>query len=377
MLVQAKIPYMPQTEMECLRLNFIYKLDADCLAARLAMMPGRYILKHIPQRIGTSKALDDAVRCVSVPHNSGAHVSLTIENGGLYLIALRSLQAALHDPLLANTPETLAAAALLQMHEHYIDHSGRRWIHHARGVVTMLKLRGPARITDGVERAILQAQTGNIFMAALLSGQECFLASPGWSEVIHSAPLTEDGENMVLMKMISTGLPIPGLLRSYSRFMQNLVDDIQDTSDTDRDTLTNLFQNLMKLRHQFRSHLFRQEEAADTGNDAMLLASYAIMGFFFIITNIMLSTLVTSSMAFLPQPSSPAVPEIRTDCINVFGNLLNQFNAFQSANSRSAATAAGALRMTLSKLLYLDQWMDYEEKYMLQRLDLALHRYTQ
>jgi len=377
MSAHATCPSMPQTEIEGLRLNFIYKLERDGLAARLAMMPGRHILKHIPQRIGISRALDDAVRCVSVNHNSSAYRSSTFESGGLYLLALRSLQAALYDPILTDTSETLAAAALLQMHEHYIDHPSRRWIHHARGVVTMLQLRGPAKITNSVERAVLQAQTGNIFMAALLSGQECFLASPSWSEVLQSVPLPDDGEDDVLVQMMRVGLSIPGVLLSYSRLVRSWDTNDHKANNTAREALIDLLERLKKLRHQLRSHFFRLKEGTGVGDDGMLLASDAIMGVFFVITNTILSTLVTYFVALLPQPSSVSVPEIRRDCIYIYGILLNKFNAFQAANGRSAAAAAGALRITLSKVLHLDNWMDYEEKYMLQRLDLALLQYAQ
>ncbi|KAK5709010.1 hypothetical protein LTR17_020156 [Elasticomyces elasticus] len=138
-------------------------MENDDLAARGAMMPVTHILKHVPQRIGHSRALDDAVRCIMQgPSTRNNNMALR-----LYGNALNSLRESLDDELLSRAPETLAAASLLQMYEQYVDTPGGTWSIHACGVVEMLQARGVENLTDDLEKAILETQAGNIFMSAL------------------------------------------------------------------------------------------------------------------------------------------------------------------------------------------------------------------
>lgn len=48
------------------------------------------------------------------------------------------------------------------MYEHSVDHDRLGWVAHADGVIQMLQLRGPARVDNELEKAILRTEVGNI-----------------------------------------------------------------------------------------------------------------------------------------------------------------------------------------------------------------------
>lgn len=183
--------------------RIIYK----SVAARLVVVPAHQILQHLPRRLGSSRALDTAVKCVC---SNGSAAP-----GPIYSEALANLQEALNRSDRAVTSETLAAAMLLQMYEHSVDHAEYRWIIHARGVISMIQQRGPSCIRNELDRSIVQAQVGNIWFKSLQDGDDCFLARPEWREVVFDTFSLDKGFNAEWSAMIRAGLPIPGILHRY------------------------------------------------------------------------------------------------------------------------------------------------------------------
>jgi hypothetical protein len=217
------------------------------VAARFMVIPEQQVLQHLPRRLGSNRALDDAVKCIC---SNGS-----TKPGPVYSEALASLQKALNHSDQATTSETLAAAILLQMFEHSVEHAEFRWLVHANGVISMIQQRGPSCIKNELDRSILQAQVGNIWFKSLQDGNGCFLAGPEWEEVVSDTFRIDDGVNAEWSAMIRSGLAVPGILRRYERF--ELMDRGMSTGTNgevplsqDRVSCTQLILDLWKVRDE-------------------------------------------------------------------------------------------------------------------------------
>ena len=113
------------------------------------------------------------------------------------------------------------------MYEHSTNHSNHSWIAHANGVIRMLELRGPSRIDNGLEKAILRAEVGNIFINALRDGTPCFLANKGWRDILFPESLFTSGKaTSAFTAIIDIGIFLPGLLEQYQRYKMDACIDL-------------------------------------------------------------------------------------------------------------------------------------------------------
>ena len=222
------LPALHTASVDALRTEFVFKLANRRVAARFLVVPEQLLLEHIPQRIGHSRALDDAVICICSarpPRETSLDtVNVPMTTGSPYLTALKSLQSSLDDAKLAVSSETLAAATLLQMYEHSVDQPERAWVVHSDGVIKMLEFRGPSRIRNELERSVLQAQVGNIFTKAVRNRAECFLAQPRWKTFLQDYP-TADPAFRELSATLNIGVHLPGLICRYERLLSSTDSD--------------------------------------------------------------------------------------------------------------------------------------------------------
>ena len=268
-----RLPKTILSDTDRLRYEFVWKMEGDALAARLAMMPATHVLKHVPQRIGCSQALDDAVACL-------AH---TRDTGKLYVTALGSLRTALEHPLITRTPETLAAASLLQMYEQYVDLPGRRWIYHARGVIRILQARGPAKITNEIERAVLGAQAANVFMSALTVRSNCFLASPAWFQVLRP-PSALAGRLDLFVQTIVDGVHFPNVDGVYAQLIGACYYASSITQAHRRRLANVAIADFLRIRTKLKKRLDCGPVDPPGINDASTIATYAATEFFLVVT---------------------------------------------------------------------------------------------
>jgi hypothetical protein len=138
----------------------------------------------------------------------------------LHTLALRSLQRAIASQEESVSAEAIAAATLLQMHETALGNPGRA-SSHANGSIKMLQLRGPSNFDSELERTILRAQIGNIFMMSMQKRTPCFLAEPAWYPLLwpnngEEVPLTSS-----FAAMSRFGVHMPGVLCFYEDFRTN------------------------------------------------------------------------------------------------------------------------------------------------------------
>lgn len=198
---------VPANQEDELRMAFVSGLDASSLRARLAVMPAYVVLQYVPQLLGRSNSLDKAASCIC---SDGSAAS---QHAG-YGRALRSIQVALWDDDTAVSSETLAAAVVLQMHENFIGHNSEGWVH-AKGVATLLRLRGSSRIKTDMDRAILQSEVGTIFVDSLYKREACFLSQPDWAEVLQATNLDQSIDAPGMSALVVVMLQFPALLNKY------------------------------------------------------------------------------------------------------------------------------------------------------------------
>jgi len=282
-LVSPKaIPYsIILSDADMLRLDYIPRLESHMLSARLVMMSAHTVLQYIPARIGGSTALDDAVRCImSAPLRLGE----PDDGPQRYLKALQSLQFALQDGVSARRPETLAAVALLHMYELFVNEAGQGWVSHAQGAIRMLQLRGPSHVKDDIEKAILYAESGNIFMSALEAKAPCFLADPTWSSVLEAAAQPNSGAG-VISPMIVLGIHLPGLLQGYGNIVHEAnvynghepeLTELQ-VQIVGRELVIDVLVQLNSLRARLRNKWYDIEAADNTTTGDIILLCFVVM----------------------------------------------------------------------------------------------------
>jgi hypothetical protein len=167
-MAQTTVPNSLSTVTDQLRSKFVSRLEGDALTARLMMMPVCHVFRHIPSRIGHSLALDDAVACIS---DGGS-------DSKLYVKALETLRKAVENGVPPEASQTVAAAFILQTFEQYrsaeqksmpLDGQSSDWLSHASGVVKMLQSRPASTTSEGLEKAVLEAEVANVFIPAMIT----------------------------------------------------------------------------------------------------------------------------------------------------------------------------------------------------------------
>ncbi|KAK3648200.1 hypothetical protein LTR56_007612 [Elasticomyces elasticus] len=342
-----------------LRLAFLAKMESDDLAASLAMMPATHILKHIPQRIGLNPALDDAVSCI-MQGPSTTNINNRDSSSRLYVTALGSLRKALGDPGLVSAPETLAAASLLQMYEQYADLAGRSWVLHARGVVKMLQAKGAGNLTDDIEKAVLEAQAGNVFMSAL-TGIQCFLAHPAWKRVLRPTT-TSDCQLNTFMSMVVDGVRFPGIDALCASLVRQCEYDYATPIAHRVMVGTAALSDMLRMREQLGEQFGRDNKQAQAQDiegegDPIRIAAYAATGFFVITTNTILLGLCKQIMAMAPDRTVPLLPRGLTEEVlkaereAALERVTARFKLLASVDPRVRFTAPAALRIILATVL--------------------------
>ncbi|KAJ5682756.1 hypothetical protein N7462_005921 [Penicillium macrosclerotiorum] len=128
---------------------------------------------------------DWAVRCMTTIYLGSLHNDARYMDEGrmCYLRSLRGLSIILSDPRAAKSDEALSTVIILGVFEMHAYTSIEGWKHHARGLRTLMQLRGPGAHADGFGCNLYMACRNTIVTAALVSGEECFLEQPEWQQL--------------------------------------------------------------------------------------------------------------------------------------------------------------------------------------------------
>lgn len=174
---------------------------------------------YMPWRYGHTKCLDDALCCVAArarqwvasPGNPNDRVLM------LYCKAVKSLQAAIDDPVQRMEADVLCATEILSIFQLLDTERFDSWTLHAAGAANLIRLRGPERYKTNFEKALFLAQAGPIITEATLDAVPCFLEEPAWQRLFQNVVLGKSVFSYysdVFVKFWACISAIPGLARS-------------------------------------------------------------------------------------------------------------------------------------------------------------------
>lgn len=214
------------------------RLRIGFMAAYIDGPPGfqlsgyNYNLHDLPKYLGSSPCLDYATHCLVKTHSVRTRGQLTRHNlGGTYLGAIRSLQAALNDPVEARRGTTLCAIALLNYAEILGDPSWfYTYLQHSGGLASLIKYLGPSRGYDDLGKIIVKT-TANIMVCckadrgnsnvsltkfqvvdSVVKNEHCILSDPQWFWVLQETGV-EPSLHRVLTQSLRHFTHIASLLK--------------------------------------------------------------------------------------------------------------------------------------------------------------------
>ena len=143
-------------------------------------------LAQLPARFG-SNLLDTAIRAVSLIHLGRSRQShdLVQESRQFYGNALQLLNKALSNDMDGMSTDTLSATVLLSFYEMFASNSNQAWVRHSGGAGLLMRIRGPTRHLNGLDRDVYLAYRHTIVIDAFMRDEACFLAEPAWLEMAH------------------------------------------------------------------------------------------------------------------------------------------------------------------------------------------------
>ncbi|OCL12160.1 hypothetical protein AOQ84DRAFT_420790 [Glonium stellatum] len=160
------------------------------LLARLLQCKQQWsYLSYLPSRYGYSDCLDDATRCVAAKMRQIVLTTDQLPDATVlshYGKALKSLQAAVNDPVSCLKSDILCATEILALFELLSFSSGDKWKHHMAGAAQLIKLRGPQNYSTNFDQALFMALAGLILTEAIMNNERCFLERDEWQEVLRS-----------------------------------------------------------------------------------------------------------------------------------------------------------------------------------------------
>ncbi|CAI7639671.1 unnamed protein product [Penicillium pancosmium] len=143
-------------------------------------------IDYIAKQPGSNNSsFDWAVRCMTTTYLGSLHNDPRyLDEGRMYYFrSLRNLSKLLSDPHTAESDEALSTVIILGVFEMHVYTSLEGWKHHARGLRTLMQLRGPRMHEDGFGYNLYLACRNTLVTAALVSGEACFLEQPGWQQL--------------------------------------------------------------------------------------------------------------------------------------------------------------------------------------------------
>ncbi|KAL8855135.1 MAG: hypothetical protein Q9221_000041 [Calogaya cf. arnoldii] len=147
--------------------------------------------EYLPSRFGLTRCLDDAICCIAARVRQWINIPAEPDRQalGLYSKAVKSLQAALEDPVGCYHPDVLCATEIMAIFE-LLD-SGRDMLStsHTTGVATLIEYRGPQGYQTDFEKSLFFAHWCQIYCEAITNNTPCFLEAPAWQATLRSITL--------------------------------------------------------------------------------------------------------------------------------------------------------------------------------------------
>ncbi|KAL2823806.1 hypothetical protein BDW59DRAFT_92368 [Aspergillus cavernicola] len=121
----------------------------------------------------------------------------------MYSRALNYLSDLISHPRYMRGAETLASAILLNIYEMQDGLSPLSWLAHARGLTTIIQLRGPEAHRTGFGTTLLKSCRSLLVCEAFIRGGRCFLDKPEWqkflTEVVEAESRSAKGSQLGIL----------------------------------------------------------------------------------------------------------------------------------------------------------------------------------
>ncbi|OAA59427.1 Fungal transcriptional regulatory protein [Cordyceps fumosorosea ARSEF 2679] len=199
-------------------------------------------LQSVPQRLGSSNALDVAAQALVASHRDFAvRRPVTLESLAKYSDAIKALTESISNPITSHSLETICAVVLLTMCQNLSGLGLQHLTSHCQGAVQMLRARQSYHITDDFEMGLHSYLHGPVLVQSLFN--RAMRLSPAkfeaLSEVLAINKKSPGSSTLVLL------FRIPALLQRGRAVMQGQVD--REAFITDLSMIYNTVQNAASI----------------------------------------------------------------------------------------------------------------------------------
>ncbi|KAJ5093157.1 hypothetical protein N7456_009018 [Penicillium angulare] len=147
----------------------------------------------LPLIYGQNRALDATLKSFTAHHFGRVlqNEQMVIYSRSAYGEALHCLRKALMNTSESLSSNILCTVVLLCIYELFTDtETPDSWMKHAKGLGQLIKVRGPDRYRSQLEISLLKSARGLIVMHAMFAGEDCFLASQEWHDMMREQRIT-------------------------------------------------------------------------------------------------------------------------------------------------------------------------------------------
>ncbi|KAE8344386.1 hypothetical protein BDV24DRAFT_148959 [Aspergillus arachidicola] len=203
------------TDVDLGKTAYLLLRDQPTRLVSLLQKRSSSFLSHLPSRYGSSQCLDDAIHCVAA--RAGQMLGFPIRAStlpALYVKALNSLQAAIEDRTQYLGADVYCATRLLAIYELIGLPDANHWVHHNRGGIKLVELRGPRNLKSEFDWLLLRSQGPSILVDEMYRKQASIFEAPEWQRFFEHASKTEtDLDSSLWWEFFGAISFMPGILR--------------------------------------------------------------------------------------------------------------------------------------------------------------------
>ncbi|OGM47651.1 hypothetical protein ABOM_004338 [Aspergillus bombycis] len=220
------------TDVDLGKIAYLSLRDQPARLVSLLHKRSSSFLSYLPSRYGSNQCLDDAIHCVAA--RAGQMLGFPTRAStlpALYVKALNSLQAAIEDKTQYLEADVYCATRLLAIYELIGLPDANHWIHHNRGGIKLVELRGPENHKSEFDWLLLRSQ-GPSIVRPLLSlrvlvdemyrKQASIFEDLGWQRFFaHASKAETDADSSLWWEFFGAISFMPGILRDMRVLFSN------------------------------------------------------------------------------------------------------------------------------------------------------------
>ncbi|KAI9040358.1 uncharacterized protein KD926_008315 [Aspergillus affinis] len=217
------------TDVDLGRIAYLSLRDQPTRLVSLLQKRSSSFLAFLPSRYGSRAYLDDAMHCVAA--RAGQMLGFPVRASTLsmlYVKALRSLQHAILDRTECLGPDVYCATRLLALYELLGLPDANHWVHHNRGGLKLVEVRGPENHTTRFDRMLIKSQGPSIVIDGMYRKEASMFEAPEWQKFFKHASTAETDTDLSLWWELFGAISfMPGILKD----MRLLFKDFSSTPE--------------------------------------------------------------------------------------------------------------------------------------------------